>query len=319
MIVRLLEKEALLFPSSPVVYKSDPWREKVIHWFFSVVSALARNQPAGIEHPFDRATVHVSTALMDSYLASLPCERSARYKMNRVAYQVLATSCLLLGMRLVAHHQRVEAVRRRHMKEVPPAEMKRSRKLQDLHAQEAVDSTAATESAVLEIPNVSSILRISAASKSISEAKILAMVKEITSTRVFPRSHSVTALDFIRVFSRNTSNVSSSSSDTLLLEPSQQSNASLLADAGLFCSICKPSIVACAAITVAMMRSVPEQDVTAVRQRVFHSVYGEHDMSAMQSVRDVESRLVRASTANPRNGHQVVPRPLSGHVIPQEE
>jgi hypothetical protein len=319
MIARLLEKEALLFPLSlEPVFRSDPWREKVVHWFFSVVSALARNVPAGVQHPFDRATVHVSTALLDNYLASLPQERSARYRANRVAYQVLATTCLLLGIRLVHSHQRVEAIKlqqqqQRDIKDEPSGEMRRTGKLRDLQ-----QANAANEDDSLELPNIRSILRISAASKSITEATVLTMVREITSSRVFPRSHSVTALDFIEVFgARNSSNITSSSNGSLLhLEPSQQRNASLLADLALYCSRCKPSIAACAAITVVMMRSAPE-DVTSTRQLVFQAVFGEHDVSAMQSVRDVEIRILEASTTLSRNG--IMPRTLSSHVIPQEE
>lgn len=319
MIARLLEKEARFFsPSLEPVFRSDPWREKVIRWFFSVVFALARNRPAGVPHPFDRATVHVSTALLDNFLASLPQEQRTRYKSNRVAYQVLATTCLLLGIRLVHSHQRIEAIRLQQqqpaIKDEPTGEMRRTGKLQDLQ-----HASAANEDDSLELPNIRSILRISAASKSISEATVLTMVREVTSSRIFPRSHSVTALDFIKVFAtRNSSNhTSSSNGSSLHLEPTQERNASLLADAALYCSRCKPSIAACAAITVAKMRSAPQEDVASVRQLVFQAMYGEHDDSVMQSVRDVEIRLLEASAALLRNG--IVPRPLSSHVIPQED
>lgn len=318
MIVHLLEKEALLFPSHCApASKSDPWRGKVIRWFFSVVSALGRNQQDGVQHPFDRATVHVTTALMDSYLASLPCERSAKFRRDRVAYQVLATSCLLLGMRLVHHHRKCDTTRQQVGVKEEPSKMKRTSKLHENMDQQA--RANGSDANVLEIPDVNSILRISAASISISEASILTMVREITSSRIFPRSHSVTALDFIQSFaSRNSENLPSSSNGTVLhLEPSQQRNASMLADAGLFCSGCKPSTVACAAITVAMLRSVPEEDMASVRQMVFRSVFGEHDELSWQAVQEVERRLLRLSS---RNGHRVPPRtPLSAHVIPQED
>jgi hypothetical protein len=320
MILRLLEKEALLFPSSGVPSSNnDPWREKVIHWFFSVVSALGQNQPAGVQHPFDRTTVHVTTAMMDNYLASLSCERSARLRRDRVAYQVLATSCLLLGMRLV-HHQRNTITRQQgDVNNEPSGEMKRTtkhRQNMDQHAQAA----RAHDADVLEIPNISSILRISAASKSITEARVLAMVREITSCRVFPRSHSVTALDFIQVFATsNIASLTSSSNGSLLLEPSQERNANRLADAGLLYSRCRPSIVACACMTIAMLRSVPAGDIASVRRLVFHSVFGE-DTSNMQSVRDMEIRLLRATAAPVRNVQQMPNASSHGsHVIPEEE
>lgn len=194
--------------------------------------------------------------------------------------------------------------------------MKRTSKLRENMDQQARANLA--DAHVLEIPDVNSILRISAASISISEASILAMVHEITSSRIFSRSHSVNALDFIQIFaSRNSENLPSSSGGTvLLLDSSQQRNASMLADAGLFCSGCKPSIVACAAMTVAMLTSVPEEDMASVRQMVFRSVFGEQDRLSWQSVREVERRLLRLSS---RNGHRVPPRTPLAHVIPQDE
>jgi hypothetical protein len=324
MIVRLLEKEALFFSTSSVLIpKSDPWREKVIHWFFSIVSALGGNQPVGVEHPFDRVTVHVSTALMDNYLASLSSERNARFRNDKVAYQVLATSCLMLGMRIVHQHQRNEFLRKQQEigNEVPSSsgEMKRSSKLHqnmDQHARSNFINIAD----VFEIPNISSMLRISAASRSISEAHVLAMVREIASSRVFSRSRPVTALDFIQVFSKKANDLALTfNASTLQLEPSQERNASLLADAGLVCSRCqKPSVVACAAMTVAMLRSTPVENMTSVRQLVFRSIFGEHQNDeSLQLVRDVEYHLLRATS---RNGNHIPHRTrISSHVIPQEE
>ena len=82
------------------------WRKKVIYWYFSVVGALRRQHSAAAtnqasNYPFSRASVYVSVSLLDSYLLmSLPHERAIRYKHDRQAYQLLATTCLLLGMRL---------------------------------------------------------------------------------------------------------------------------------------------------------------------------------------------------------------------------
>eukprot|EP01083_Nonionella_stella_P115562 342776_1 len=81
------------------------WRKKVIYWFFSVVGALRRQHSAAAtnqasNYPFSRASIYISVSLLDSYLMSLPHERAIRYKHDRQAYQLLATTCLLLGMRL---------------------------------------------------------------------------------------------------------------------------------------------------------------------------------------------------------------------------
>ena len=311
MIVRLLEKEALLFQSSVAPnIKCDPWREKVIHWFFTVVSVLGRNQSAGARHPFNRATVHHTIALMDNYLASLSCERSAQFRRDRVAYQVLATSCLLLGMR--SESSRLEGAQKE-----PSTEMKRSTKIRnmDQHACEPPNDE------VLEIPHISSILRISAAPNSISEATILTMVQEITSSRVFSQANSVTALNFVEAFARNSTHTSSSSHRSITLDQSQARNACRLADAALFCSSCKPSVIACAAITAALLRADPDQDIGLIRQRVFHSVFGDHDDTLWKLVRDVEAWLLRVGIAHPRNDdNQVHPRtPPAMHVVPDEE
>ncbi|KAL7474642.1 hypothetical protein ACHAW6_000606, partial [Cyclotella cf. meneghiniana] len=194
-IARLLQKEDLLFPSSGApLPERDPWREKVIHWFFSVVAALERTQQAGVKHPFNSAAVHVTTALLDNHLSSLPIDRSARFRRDRIAYQVLATSCLLLGMRLVHHQQRNESTAQGDREDVQ-TEMRRTIKH---HRQMDQQASHAINQYLLEIPSASAILRISAAPKCISEEQVLAMVREISSSRAFPRSQAVTALDFIQ-------------------------------------------------------------------------------------------------------------------------
>jgi hypothetical protein len=72
-------------------------------------------------------------------------------------------------------------------------------------------------------------------------------------------------------------------------------------------------------MTIAMLRSAPAGDIASVRQLVFHSVFGE-DTSNMQSVRDMEIRLLRATAAPVRNVQQMPNASSHGsHVIPEEE
>ena len=317
-IARLLQKEALLFPSSGApMLERDPWREKVIHWFFSVVAALERTQQAGLKHPFNRAAVHVTTALLDNHLSSLPMDRSARFRRDRIAYQVLSTSCLLLGIRLVHHQQRNESAAQGD-KEETQTEMRRTikhHKHMDQQANHAINQY------ILETPSVSAILRISAAPKCISEEQVLDTVREISSSRVFPRSQAVTALDFIQVFAAPSSPSDAVSiSQGVLLEPSQERHANILADAGLFFVGFRPSIVACAAITIAKRRPFTnEHDMSSIRHLVFCSIFGEdHDDNARQAARDFECRLLRATILPPRNNRHVATCP-SAHVIPHEE
>eukprot|EP00804_Cyclotella_cryptica_P029911 CCRYP_017816-RA/>CCRYP_017816-RA protein AED:0.00 eAED:0.00 QI:580/-1/1/1/-1/1/1/530/328 len=318
-IARLMQKEALLFPLSDApILENEPWREKVIHWFFSVVAALERTQQAGVKHPFNRAAVHVTTALLDNHLSILPIDRSSRFRRDRIAYQVLATSCLLLGMRLVHHHQSNEYAAQQGDQEETQGEMRRT-----INYHEHMDQQAnhATNQCIIEIPNASAILRISAAPKCISEEQVLAMVREITSSRIFPRSQAVTALDFIQVFAALSSPSGvASSPHGVLLGPSQERHANALADAGLFFGSFRPSIVACAAITIAMLRRFTnEHDITSIRRLVLCSIFGEnHDDDARHAVRELECRLVRATVLPPRNNHHVATCP-SAHIIPHEE
>lgn len=318
-IACLLQKEAMLFPSSDAPEPDlDPWREKVIHWFFSVVAALERTQPADVKHPFNRAAVHVTTALLDNHLSSLPIDRSSRFRRDRIAYQVLATSCLLLGMRLVHHHQSNESAAQTDSEDETPREMRRTAKH---HGQMDQQANHAINQCIIEIPNASAILRISAAPKCISEERVLDMVREISSSRVFPRSRAVTAMDFIQVFAASSSPSGAvSRSHGVLLGPSQERQACVLADAGLFFGGFRPSIVACAAVTITVLRRFTnEHDMSSVRRLVLCSIFGNDiDDNARQRVRDLECRLLRATVLPPRN-NQHVATSSSAHVIPHEE
>jgi hypothetical protein len=128
-------------------------------------------------------------------------------------------------------------------------------------------------------------------------------------------------LDFIQVFACPSSPSNAVSiSQGVLLEPSQERHANILADAGLFFVGFRPSIVACAAITIAKLRPFTnEHDMSFIRNLVFCSIFGEnHDDNARQAVRDFEFRLFRATVLPPRNNHHVAMSP-SAHVIPHEE
>jgi hypothetical protein len=220
-------------------------------------------------------------------------------------------------MRLVHHHQRKEITRQLLAAEAGQGEMKRSTK-QHEHMDQQADT--ANEEPILEIPNASSLLRISAAPKSITEEHVLSVIRDITSSRVFPRSQSVTALDYIKEVSpASTSGSPSSPHGSLLLTPSQERTAILLADTGLFCVGCRPSIVAAAAITIAMLQTNGANDMSSVRARVLRSIFGNQDADAVEAVRDMEIQLLRATTPLRNNQRAMAPTPPSAHVIPEEE
>ncbi|KAL7474297.1 hypothetical protein ACHAW6_000275, partial [Cyclotella cf. meneghiniana] len=247
----------------------DLWQKKVIHWFFSVVAALERTQQAGVKHPFNRAAVHVTTVLLDNHLSSLPITCSMHFHCNQIAYQVLPTSCLLLGMHLVHHQQRNKSTAQDDREETL-TEMRctiKHHKHMDQQASHAINQY------LLEIPSTSAILWISAAPKCISEEQVLTTVREISFSCVFPCCQAVTALDFIQVFfAPNSLSDAVSISQGVLLEPAQERHANILADVGLIFVGFHPSIVACAAITIAKLRPFLQLSTTCVQYAILSSV-----------------------------------------------
>lgn len=321
------------------------WRQKVIHWYFTLIAALRRQHSSatdestseGIHNPFSRTSVHVTASLLDNYIMSLPMERALRYKHDRPAYQLLATTCLLLGMRLAQHDQIKEARQRQAAVDKRQAAEEKLRgsglKRAKTHRtnMNEVSAAATTASAStppppaapgVAIPNAAAILRISAAPKSISEQHVLSMVREMTGSRCFPRSKVVTSLDFIQALRAADSQVSEDGT-SISLGPAEEEEASRLADISVRCagfSGCRPSVVACAVITIALVRSNSVNcSMSFIRQKVQWSIFGTEDDLALQaSIRRVELKLfesfqVRAPSSRSRHA---VP---TTHLIPLED
>ncbi|KAL3782797.1 hypothetical protein ACHAW5_000513 [Stephanodiscus triporus] len=353
----------IAFPSPSRV--NAVWRQKVIRWYFAVVAALRRQHAAAAAavvvvagpsaegsscvNPFDRAMVHVSASLLDNYLASLPTEKALRYKRDCAAYQLLATTCLLLGMRLARHDlfedraeeggggggggiQRGQPGLRRakthmtNMNEVPKTK---------------TIATAVSKEPSVAIPTAATILRISAAPKSISERHVLAMVRELTGSRAFPRSRVVLALDYVRALSSSATRVASASYSAdggghddddededlpVSLGPDDAEEARRLADLALvgdaYLPPCRPGVLACAVVSLALSRSAfrtSSSTADVVRRCVRRSVFGPsgaEDPDLVRAARGIESnlRLLRATMTTTTT--TVAP---AAHLIPLED
>lgn len=352
-IVALLERESRQLArgnngGDEITSTSSPsrlnavWRQKVIHWYFTLVAALRRQHLASesggndsSNNPFDRTSVHVTASLLDSYLMSLPSERALRYKHDRPAYQLLATTCLLLGLRLAQHDQIKEARQKQEeaADEPPSCGLKRAKTLKMNMNEEASVPTTSDESSSAAvtlpatrgvlIPNAATILRISAAPKSISEQHVLTMVREMTGSRSFPRTKVVTALDFIQALSGSSATVSDEKGVTL--GPDETEEACLLVDASLrdvrFSGI-PPSVLACSAITLSLARSgMANISMSSLREKVFISIYGDQSDPELQtSIRQAESHLIASlqvvAPASRNNARSLVP---TTHLIPLED
>lgn len=312
------------------------WRRKVAHWYFTLIAALRRQHAAGagedVPNPFDRASVHVTAFLMDNYLLSLPTEVALRYRHDRPAYQLLATTCLLLGMRLAQHDRTREASRDDTAaadEEARPLKRAKTHRANMDRAPAGAGAAIVTPPAAgggIAIPNAAAILRISAAPKSLSERHVVSMVREVTGARSFPRARVVTPLDFIRVLSSADTVVGAAEEggpSLVSLGPADVEEASRLADAAVMDAAftgCRPSVVACAGITLALARSDGvDLDVGSLRQDVHFSIFGTRDDPALQaSIRRAESNLlasVQVRVPLSRN-RQVVP---TAHLIPLED
>lgn len=305
------------------------WRQKVIHWYFTLITALRRQHSTaaestsgGINNPFCRISVHVTASLLDNYLMSLPSERALRYKHDRPAYQLLATTCLLLGMRLAQHDQIKEAsLREAADHHQGGEELQGGLKRAKTHRTK-MNEVSTTATPGVAIPNAATILRISAAPKSISEQHILSMVREMTGSRSFPRSKVVTPLDFIHVTCARSTHVSEDGS-SISLGPDDVEEACRIADASLrdaSFSGQRPSVVACAVLTLALARSNSVSlSMASLRREVYHSIFGTKDDPVLQaSIRETESNLLRSihiGVPSSRNRH-VVP---TTHLIPLED
>lgn len=329
------------------------WREKVIRWYFAIVSALERQHQAADNSPFNRTSVHVTAALLDSYLLTLPSELCLRYKHDRAAYQLLATTCLLLGMRLTLHDQQRSQVTSESENnsgndhttgaDHPTGKLKRAKTHRD-HMDQAdheegevgaengtpsrpTDGPHACSTTVVVIPTAAIILQMSAAPKTISESKILTMVREVTGSRAFPRSHVITALDYIRSLSSSTH----VAENDVKLTPEAAEEAYRLADISLRDVTLvggRPSVVASAAITLALFRSHNgSHDMASLRQDVCATIFGEDADPAFQvAVKKVEAKILAAAhqathVHAPRQMEMNLPiaHHVTAHLIPLED
>jgi len=313
-----------LLASGSTSRPNSVWRQKVIHWYSTVVVALRRQYSAEVpettrsgEHPFNRTTVHVSASLLDKYLMSLPSEKALRYKLDRPAYQLLATTCLLLGLRLTQHDQH-KISRQLKTKEVETQQggLKRAKTLK-MNMNQAATPTDTTEVA---IPNAATLLRISAAPKSITEQHVLTMVREMTSSRSFPHSKVITALDFITALSATRTHVPRENM-RVTLGPAEAEEASRLSDfllRGSTVSSDRPSVVACAVITSALARSnCVDLDMSSLRQRVSHSIFGPSDEPDLYVAIRMAESSIHVGVPSSRN----IPRRVAPttHLIPLED
>lgn len=363
MVEALLDREArqsiaasggsgdgtIAFPSPSHV--NAVWRQKVIHWYFTVVAALRRQHAAVVAgesagesssaNPFDRAMVHVSASLLDNYLASLPSVRALRYRRDCAAYQLLATTCLLLGMRLARHDLIKEEEKADggggEEGQMGPSGLKRA-KTHRTNMNEAPESAAAPAVAAIParprvaLPTASTILRISAAPKSMSERHVLAMARELTGSRAFPRSRVVTALDYVRALSSSSTRVVVDEEDQHLpisLGPDDAEEARRLADLALGDASFpprRPCALACAVVSLALMsRSSPTSASASdavVRRCVHRSVLGRGagDPGLVRAARAAESdlRVLRSAPSSGDAGRSTA-APPAAHLIPLED
>lgn len=314
------------------------WRQKVVRWYFTLIAALRRRHAAAAaeaegqetggdsadtdDNPFDRSSVHVTVALLDDHLSGLPREEAARYERDRPSYQLLATTCLLIGMRLARHDRspRSPESAKRPVGDDDaatgsPRGMKRAKTHYREHLNEAAspatpgDAEAAVPGApsrgsASAIPGAAEILRISAAPPSLREKHVLKSVREVVASPSFPKARVVTALDFL---------------EALNLEPSEAEDARRVADVALadarFRSR-KASVVACAAVALVLARSDPR----SARDIALRAVFGSKQNGALQDeVEVVESDLLASlagAAPSPRDRRVATP---TAHLIPLED
>eukprot|EP01083_Nonionella_stella_P284538 968726_1 len=336
MVDALLEQETrqqLNSSGSTTRLLNSAWRHKVVHWYFKLVGALRLQNTAASSNgtprssnPFNRTTVHISAHLLDNYLMSLPQEQAIRYQHNRQAYQLLATTCLLLGIR-IAHHDAIKSLSNaQDVNESPAVEqqqqqscgMKRAKKCTNISLMSAA-STDSGPSPSIALPNVTTILSMSAAPNSITEQNVLDMVKKLASSRGFPRSKVVTTLDYIYALSGASSTQVSEDGQSISLGPQEVEEASRITDT-LFLSDVNivstpPSVVACAIITLALSRSntLNNLDMSSIRQKVYYSIFGSKvDPDLQIATLKAETTILDGVTAPPRHRRPV---PITTHHI----
>jgi len=335
----LLEQETRqqLNPSSCSTTRlNSAWRHKVVHWYFKLVGALHRQNTTASSNngtsrtssnPFNRTTVHISAYLLDNYLMSLPQEQAMRYRHNRPAYQLLATTCLLLGIRIAKHDAIKSSLSSAQDVNEPPAEqscgMKRAKKCTNMSLMSASSTDSGPSSSPpsppgIAIPNATTILSMSAAPNSITEQNVLDMVKKLTSSRDFPRSKVVTALDYIYALSASSTQVSEEDGQSISLRPQDVEEASriadtLLSDVNIIST--PPSVVACAIITlVSRSNALNNLDMASIRQKVYYSIFGSKVDPDLQ-IATLRAETTVGVTAPPPRHRRPVPI-TTHHIIP---
>ena len=333
----LLEQEThqQLNSSCSTTRLNAAWRHKVVHWYFKLVGALHRQNTTTASFdtsrtsvdPFNRTTVHTSAYLLDSYLMSLPQEQAMRYRHNRPAYQLLATTCLLLGIRIAKHDAVKSSPNAQDVNKSPAKQsfgMKRAKKCTNMSLMSATSSDSgpsspSSSSPGIAIPNATTILSMSAAPNTITEQNVLDMVKKLTSSRDFPRSKVVTTLDYIYALSASSTQVSEEDGQSISLGPEDVEEASritdtLLSDVNIIST--PPSVVACAIITLALSTSniLNNLDMTSIRQKVYYSIFGSKIDPDLQ-IATLRAETTVGVTAPPPRHRRPVPI-TTHHIIP---
>lgn len=305
------------------------WREKVVEWYFAVLRAFNEHEQdnsSTVPNPYGRASAHLAAALMDGYLLSLPSDSQRHYQRDHRAYQLLATTSLLLGMRLslldqkIGQHLRREKEQRQEVR----CEMKRTKRqegsLGDMDSEQMKDredspssgsGSSTAESASETCISAATLLRISVAPKCINKKDVIQLASRMMSSKVFPRTKCVTAVDLIEAFCRSsTTEIGPVVDRTVEVEALRLVDASLL-DVEIVGV--RPSIIACSVLILAFRTSSSlRMDDKYLRQRVCRSIMGRVENPLdRKAVMKVEAQL--------RNARYVQVNRLSpSHVIPHD-
>lgn len=315
------------------------WRKRVVTWFASVIQALSRRrQAAPTERDvteraeidrglvdqllFRRLAIHNAVHLLDTHIMMCDEQQSIQLK-NRSAYQLLATACLLLGLRLAKNHIDDIMLRNDTRQEQEGCQgLHRSKRVENLAdaggGSNAIGITA-YHSFSFEVPTAGDILRLSTAPGSMSEKHLIGMLREITATLRSSLQLMATAPLFIEAACRRVT----TTSDSLTFSQAEANEALRLADAYLLDStsaLVRPSVVACAAITVAMPKA-SQEDSVSLRRKVHRVIFGHlSDSSRLREARQVEARLQTHTMRSSRRRRQ--PRReniVEAHLIPMDE
>ena len=296
-------------------------------WFSSVIQALSRrdvtervDRGLGLVEKllFRRLAIHNAVHLLDSHIMMCDEQQSIQFR-NRSAYQLLATACLQLGLRLAKHHidGMLRSDARQEQEECQG--LHRSKRVENLvDAGETIGNTA-DNFFTFQVPTAEEILRLSTAPGSMSEKQLILMLREVTATSRSSLKLMATAPLFIEAGCRR----ATATSDCLNFSQAEANEALRLADAYLLdttSAIVRPSVVACAAITLAI-RKTSQEDPSSLRRKVHRIMLGHlSDSSRLREARKVESRLQTHAMRSPRHRHQ--PRRENNdeaHLIPKDE